>query len=397
MRNLREKLNAMATRPREANPKPAAVCDLWRRDLVVPYDGLSGVDRSALEEVRAFDPAFCGARWDPMKLLFLDTETTGLSGGAGTMVFLLGLAWLETDGLHVQQLMIRSYPQEREMLSVFRDKVSDHDTLVTFNGKSFDIPLLDSRLVLNGIRMETARLPHLDLLHACRRVYRMRLGKCTLRVVEEAILEKHRENDLPGSEAPQRFFSYLKTGHFEPLLEVARHNLEDVISLAQLTGHLCGVFRDPESLLYPEDRFSLAKTLERTGNPESAAEVYRQLSGSKLSVPAYGRLAGIERRSGHPDAAAQAWQAMIRQGSCGTEPYLSLAKYYEHNLRDYDRAVQYASGALNLALDRGIIGSAETETELREIRKRIERLRRKQFQTMNKGGTGWAGLLTESV
>lgn len=394
MRSLREKLNAMASHPKNEEPK-AAVRELWSQETLVPYDSLFGIEHSTLEEVCACDPLFRGEVWDPRKLLFFDTETTGLSGGAGTLAFLLGVAWLEENGLRIRQLMIRNYPQEREMLSFFADKLKDHDTLVTFNGKSFDLPLLESRLILNGMHTKASHLPHLDLLHACRRVYRLRLGRCTLRIMEEAILGKHRNNDIPGSEAPQRFFAFQKTGNFEPLLEVAKHNLEDVISLAQLTGHLCRVFRDPEALQYPEDRFSMARTLERTGDFERAADLYRKLSDGKLSSPAHSRLAEIKRRTGHPDEAVREWKAMIRQGSCGTPPYLSLAKYYEHTLHDYNQAMQFASDALNVAIDHRNLSSDGFDEELNEIRKRIERIRRKQFLEARKGGEKWDGLLTE--
>ena len=385
MRNLREKLNAMATRPREAKPD-AEPGKLWQYETLVPYDALMGIENSSLTEVCACDPMFRAESWDIKRLLFLDTETTGLAGGAGTLAFLLGIAWLEENGLRVHQFMIRSYPQERDLLSFFLEALKDHDTLVTFNGKSFDIPLLDSRLILNGLRRKPSDLPHLDLLHACRRVYRMRLGRCTLRMLEEVILDKHRDNDLPGSEAPQRFFTYLKTGFFEPLLEVARHNMEDVISLAQLTGHLCAVFRNPESLAFPEDKYSVARAMERTGDLDKASDVYRQLTFTPLSSPAHRQLAGIERRRGHPDAAAKEWEAMIRLGFGETEPYIALAKYYEHTLCDYERAVRYASDALNIAFTHMEISSAGADEEVRSICKRIERLRRKQYTAEQSGG-----------
>ena len=385
MRNLREKLNAMASRPREQKPEPAGE-SLWIQEDLVSYDKLFGVEKSTLDEIRACDPSFQGNQWDPMHLLFLDTETTGLSGGAGTLIFLLGLGWLENNGLRVRQIMIRNYPQERKMLLAFADALKDHGTIVTFNGKSFDLPLLDSRLIMNGLHMQTVHLPHLDLLHASRRVYRMRLRKCSLRILEEAILEKRRINDLPGSEAPQRFFSYLKSGNFDPLSEVARHNLEDVISLAQLTGHLCEIFRSPEALVYPEDRYSLAKALERSGDRTRALDLYRQLSKTSLASPSHWQIAEIERRAGHPDAAAREWEAMIQMGSCGTEPYLALAKYCEYTLHDYDRAVRYAASAWDLELNRLEMGAVHNEDELNAIRKRIERLRRKQFRKTDKGG-----------
>ncbi len=382
MRNLRDKLNAMATRPRESKPNTEPEKP-WRHEILIPYDALMGIENSSLAEVCACDPLFQADRWEPQRLLFLDTETTGLAGGAGTLAFLLGIAWLEDTGLRVHQIMIRSYPQERDLLSFFLEALKDHDTLVTFNGKSFDIPLLDSRLILNGMRRKSTDLPHLDLLHACRRVYRMRLGRCTLRMLEEAILDKHRENDLPGSEAPQHFFAYLKTGSFEPMLEVARHNMEDVISLAQLTGHLCAVFRNPESLDFPEDKYSAARAMERTGDLDKASDIYRRLTVTPLSSHAHRQLAEIERRRGHPDAAAKEWEAMIRLGSGETEPYIALAKYYEHTLCDYERAVRYASDALNIAFTRMEISSVGADEELRSIRRRIERLRRKQYRQNN--------------
>ena len=395
MRNLREKLSAMASGPRETKP-PAAPEALWRRETRIPLAELMGVETSSLTEVLACDPLFRGNRWDPKRLLFLDTETTGLSGGTGTLAFLLGLAWLEEDGLFLQQFMIRGYPQERELLHAYTETRKEHDILVTFNGKSFDIPLLDSRLVMNGMKNEVKDLPHLDLLHACRRVYRMRLGRCTLRTMEETVLEKHREKDLPGSQAPERFFAYLKTGQFEPLLEVARHNREDVISLAQLTGHLCGIYRDPEAIRFPEDRFSIARTLERAGDFTKAAVIYHDLSGTPLSFSAHRQLAEINRRNGESDAAAKEWEAMVLEGCGEPEPYIALAKYYEHTLHDYERAVRFSTECLNLLLNQREMGTGGTDAALRAVRMRIERLRRKQQKSKQTGGQKWDGWPTES-
>lgn len=379
MRNLREKLMAVTgskpQQPRQetAPPKEPYFC----RERVVPIHELFGIETSTLEEIRSLDPVFSGSTWDIRRVLFLDTETTGLSGGAGTVAFEVGVGFIDSRGMVIRQYVMRDYSEEPAMMAELASLIGRFDTIVSFNGKSFDLPLLESRMVMSRIRMPITQLPHLDLLHAARRVYKLRLKRCNLASLEEAVLGFGRSDDLPGSQVPQRYFDYMKTREFALLEDVLRHNFEDVKSLACLTGHLCRVFRNPEELRHAEDIFGVGKTLLITGHTDHARKCFRILGRSSMSSQAHMTLATSYKREKHWKETVSVCQQMISSGSGGTWPYIELAKYYEHIEKDVSRALSYATGALNYYLNASLLhqeGCAEHEAILR----RIERLRRKR-------------------
>lgn len=379
MRNLREKLMAVAsgkaTGPREA-PQPKKEL-FFCREHVVPLDGLCGIECVTLDEIRECDPLFSGNSWDIRRVLFLDTETTGLSGGAGTVAFEIGLGFIDERGMVIRQYVMRDYSEEGPMLGEIASLFQRFDTVVSFNGKSFDLPLLESRMVMNRIRLPVTQMPHLDLLHAVRRVYKLRLKRCNLASLEEAVLGKRREDDLPGAQVPQRYFTYIQTREFSLLEDVLRHNLDDVKSLACLTGHLCAVFRHPERIEYPQDLYGVSRTLLRAGKTQKARNCFRILGHTTLSAQAHMYLAASYKKEKEWSEAVQTYQSMIAQGAGGTWPYIELAKYYEHIAKDLDRALHYANGALVFTLNTAPLwGEDERQTSL--IRKRIHRLKEKQ-------------------
>lgn len=146
-------------------------------------------------------------------ILFLDTETTGLSGGAGTIAFETGIGWFEGEHFVLRQFVLRDYNEEEPMLKAIYAALEGKQAVCTFNGKTFDMPLLASRMIMHRMRLPAA-LYQMDLLHACRRVWKMRLGRCNLGSLEEKVLGRAREDDLPGAQVPERFFTYLKTHDF---------------------------------------------------------------------------------------------------------------------------------------------------------------------------------------
>ena len=362
--------------PKPARPQPPPEeTPFFCREHIVPLDGLRGIDRTTLEEIRACDPAFTGERWDVRKLLFLDTETTGLSGGAGTLAFEIGLGFIDARGMVIRQYVMRDYGEESAMLAEIASLLPRFDTLVTFNGKSFDIPLLESRMVMHRIRVRLTDWPHLDLLHACRRVYKLRLERCSLSALEEAVLGESRTDDLPGAQVPQRYFDYLRTREFALLEDVLRHNRQDVESLASLTGHLCSAFREPEQLAHAEDAFCVGRTLLRGGHTEEGRRCLRILGMSSMSSQAHMVLSASYKKSREWASSVETWTAMIARGEGGTWPYVELAKYYEHTERDYARALRYAGAALSRALNLSPLGG--DDAEIATLRKRVERLKRK--------------------
>ena len=390
MRNLRERLMAVATQPKRVEPKPENESPFFLRVHRVPLHRLNGIERTALDEIRACDPGFDGMQWDARRLLFLDTETTGLSGGAGTVAFEIGIGYIDGGEMIIRQYVMRDYSEEPAMLQDIAGLLPRFDTLVTFNGKSFDVPLLESRMILSRIRTKLSAMPHLDLLHAARRVYKLRLKRCSLSALEEAVLGVGRTDDLPGAQVPQRYFDYLKTKEFALLEDVLRHNLLDVQNLASLTGHLCAVYRAPEQLGFAEDIFSVGRTLMRGGKTGKARECLKILGHSSLSSQAHMHLAASYKKERDWAEAVSSWQTMIACGEGGVWPYIELSKYYEHIARDVPRALRCALQALALALNTAAI-AGEDEKELAALRKRIERLRRKERSARDRSASARMG------
>ncbi|MGN0775467.1 MAG: ribonuclease H-like domain-containing protein [Candidatus Ventricola sp.] len=377
MRNLRERLMAVS-KPAAPKPVPESKKEpFFCREQIVPLKELCGIEQTTLEEIHACDPLFAGESWDIRRVLFLDTETTGLSGGAGTVAFEIGVGFIDERGMVIRQYVMRDYSEEAAMLEEIAALLRKADTVVTFNGKTFDLPLMESRMVLSRIRLPVTQMPHLDLLHAARRVYKLRLKRCNLATLEEAVLGQQRHDDLPGAQVPQRYFDYVRTKEFALLEDVLRHNFDDVKSLACLTGHLCAVFRAPETLEHPEDLLGVGKTLMRGGRTQQARACYRILGRSTLSTQAHMHLAVSYKKEKEWTEVTETCQRMIAQGAGGIWPYIELAKYFEHIAKDYERALVYANGALRYALNAAPLrGMDEQQTAL--IRRRIDRLRRKQ-------------------
>ena len=381
MRDLRQRLmaiakNSEAKRP-ESPPEVKTVETFFCREGIVPRAMLGDIDSVTLNDVCTCDPYFSGKSWHTERLLFLDTETTGLSGGAGTVAFEIGAGWIEPRGMVIRQYVMRNYAQEADILREIAALAARADTLVTFNGKSFDLPLLESRMVMNRIRAHITDMPHLDLLHAARRVYKLRLGRCSLTALEEAVLGKARQDDLPGAQVPERYFTYLKTGEFALLEDVLRHNFDDVRSLAELTAVICSAYRRPEALRHEQDILSVGKTLLRGGRTQQARACFKILGHSTLSPQAHLYLSSSYKRGREWDEAAALWKDMIARGEGGVWPYIELAKYYEHVRRDYDRAQRCAAAALQYALNTAPLGGKD-EQLFAAIFKRIDRLKRKQ-------------------
>lgn len=385
MRSLREKLKAVSSKPQVRDElAPKRLDDqFFTREYRVPISELRGIERTTLEDICACDPHFTGSRWDISKLLFLDTETTGLSGGAGTLAFEIGVGYIQGHYMVIRQYVMRDYSEEAAMLHDLANLIGGFDTLVTFNGKTFDIPLLESRMIMQRIRPMLSELPHFDLLHACRRVYKLRLKRCNLATLEEAVLGQGRKEDLPGALVPQRYFDYLKTKEFALLDDVLDHNRQDVQSLASLTGHLCSVFRSPQQLAYAEDIFSVGRTLERGGDVYRARKCYRILGHSSMSSKAHMHLAASFKRERNWEEAVSSWNDMIARAEGGVLPYIEAAKYYEHVMRDIPRARSYANAALAYELNMTLLRDEGQNETLSALHKRIDRLKKKQNKTIS--------------
>src|SRR5467141_2979764 len=176
---------------------------------------------------------------DPEKWLFLDTETTGLAGGTGTYAFLVGLAWWDAGGLQIEQFLMRDFTEEYSILHELAERAAERPVLVTFNGKSFDWPLLENRFTMTRSIAVPKLAAHLDLLHPARALWKLRLGSVRLVELERQVLDAprlgwQRDNDVSSALIPQFYFDYLRGGPAEPLAGVVRHNQMDLRGLAAL-------------------------------------------------------------------------------------------------------------------------------------------------------------------
>jgi uncharacterized protein YprB with RNaseH-like and TPR domain len=280
---------------------------------------------------------------DVERLLFLDTETTGLAGGAGTLPFLVGLAFVEEGALVVEQLHLSGPGAERPVLARLQERVAAASALVSFNGRSFDWPLLRTRFVMNRLTPPPPR-PHLDLLHASRRVLRHWQRETRLATVERAVLDVRRVADLEGAQVPQAWFDFLRTGRVATLARVLEHNLQDLRSTAQLLSWLSRAW-DEQAPVPPEVSLGLGELAERA-RCSLKAEQFLQRAVTSVVVDVRARalvtLGRLFRRRGALHLAASAWEQALPLCEDAAPLHLALARLYEHRLRDARRAEAHA-------------------------------------------------------
>lgn len=309
----------------------------------------------AERELDALSDCLGLAPHDLQRPLFLDTETTGLSGGTGTVAFLVGLAWRDGPGLTLVQYFLCDYDQENALLWAVGQCLRQAGVLVSYNGRTFDWPLLQTRLVMRRADPAWPAPPHLDLLTLARRIFRPRLPDCALQTVEHAVLQLHRGDDLPGTLIPSRYFAWLRNGDPQVLEAVFSHNRQDVVSMALLLARLEAVLRDSDGL-HPLDRYGRARLMEARGRTAEAIDEYRRLWRDRDSranlAGARGalglRLARLLRRSGRWQEAQLVLDECWRTQSYPYPAVIELAKLLEHQARDLIRARRLVDEALAL-------------------------------------------------
>ncbi len=323
------------------------------------------------------------------RLLFLDTETTGLTGGPGTYIFLVGVGFFAEQEFVVRQYFMPDYSHEGALLAHLAELFQGFDTLVTFNGKSFDVPLLQTRFVASRRPTPLDAHDHLDVIHPARRLWKWRLESCSLGSLERHILGVERGGDVPGAEIPGLYFRYLRERDARPLEAVFRHNVDDLLGLLVLTARLGLLLRDPLAADDPADLLPLARLYESHGEPERAILCYEAAMGRDLPrqlLPlALRRLSQQYVRMRRWDDALKLWLHLVRHAPRRQVwPYVELAKYYEHRARDFGLAYEYADRALDLVrwqgdLSRGApLPHHERHTSVRALRHRLLRLARKR-------------------
>jgi uncharacterized protein len=339
--------------------------------------------------VRTRDERHALASVDPYRVAYLDTETTGLAGGTGTYAFLIGVGRVYGEEFVVRQLFLRDLDEELAALHVLTEELAGCPVLVTYNGKAFDWPLLETRYAM-ARRGGPARPPdpraHVDLLFAARRLWRGRLESCSLGTVEGAILGVRRGEDTPGWLIPQMYFAYLRNRDVRPLAGVFRHNVLDILSLAGLLGHVAQVARAGERAEALHELLALGRCFEEADDAERALACYEAAAGRAVCHDAAERTALCEarlraaallKRQRRVAEAVVHWQAVLATEYAGrayVQALVELAKHEEHGARDHTRAREYTLRALG-ALQAGATPAAPRErAELLHRLRRLERL-----------------------
>ena len=275
--------------------------------------------------------------------IFFDIETTGLGTGSGTYAFMIGLGAFDGDEFCLRQYFMRDYHEEAALLDHLSQQMRDGSWWVTFNGRNFDVPVLETRFICSGYpQMPLAHAPHLDLLYPARRLWRKRLGSCALSSLEVHLLGLTRESDVPGWQIPDLYFDYLRYGETQPMRQVFVHNALDILSLVTLTSKANAVLSDPfgEAVEHPEDRYSLGVMYESGRERDLAQRAYEQALQERLPPDlqddALRRLSFIYKRNGQIERAVRIWETLSRPNN--TYAYVELAKYYEHHRRDHQTA-----------------------------------------------------------
>ena len=277
-------------------------------------------------------PCLPGETDNAHRNVYIDTETTGLSGGSGTLAFLVGIAVVEADAIELTQFLMTGFSAEAASLSAFADCLTPDDQLVSYNGKSYDLPLLITRFRMQAMQHPFDGLPHLDLLHPVRRLFGKRWNDCRLITVEENLLGFHRIDDLPGSEAPEAWFSYIRNGHDTKLIKVVEHNQQDIVSLAVAHSVLTKAIEQPQA--FNVDLHALARWLSEYN--ENGARVLLELYADTLCDEGKRLLGHLSRRAGNWQQAITIWETLAARGCI--DSLERLAKYHEHVSRDLPAA-----------------------------------------------------------
>ena len=357
--NLREKLKKMPGQKRGQTGRPEKPATVYLEENRYPLSYCHG--RYSLEDFSEYPFKNAGAIFDLPEelsrdeLLFLDTETTGLAGGAGTVAFMIGLAYFAGNEVVLEQYIMRDYDEEPDQLEAVKERIEERSNLVTFNGKCYDFPLLKDRFIMN--RLEPPVLDnHIDLLHPARSLWR-HLPSCSLKALEWQVIDFRRGEDIDGSQVPEQYFQYLKEKDFELLRPIIEHNRDDIISMISLARHLGEIVSLSDSIDWDGNKaYNLGYLFEKDGQLEKSISLYERArylqDSARLLTRIDKKLTWQYKRAEYYDQAVKIWQEMIREKRGGLFPWIELAKYYEHQEKDYDSALKLVEAANKFLLSR---------------------------------------------
>jgi uncharacterized protein len=358
----------------------------WFSDSIGPEAPDGPLNQDALRLLAPDAPTIVA---DPRQWLFLDTETTGLAGGTGTYAFLVGIAWWDAGGLEVEQFFLREHSEEHSLLTALAERMAERRVLVTFNGKTFDWPLLDTRYRMTRSIRTPEPCAHLDFLHPARNLWRLRLGSVRLAELERHVLGWNRGDDLLSEFIPQIYFDFLRGGPPDPLVPIFQHNQMDLRGLAGLAARVVQVLSDPErSASDAYELYGASRICERRGESARARKLFQSTieKGESGEFPeqagraARRSLALLAKRDGDHSAAVEHWERLVGGTREGLEAYEQLAIYHERHARQPELAAEISRDALaelRRSLRLGLIAPHVHSHACTRFERRLARLERK--------------------
>lgn len=313
---------------------------------------------------------------------FIDTETTGLTGGAGVYTFLVGVGRFVGDHFQIRQFFMQDPAEETAQLYALESFLAGTEVLVSYNGKAFDLPRLSSRFATHHWPAPLRDIPHIDLLHLARRLWKDHLSSCTLGDIEYYILDFERtDEDVPGWEIADLFFEYLQSGDPSPLKRVFYHNEMDVLSMAAVLDHICLTLDDPEPdrLFQPAEAYSIGKFFADIDDTERAISLleetihHRELS-AEFHYKGIKTLSFLHKKAGDFQRAIPLWEEAAGEGK--VYAHIELAKYYEHQEKAYQEAIHWTLEALS-QIDAHSRPTEEGDSLQNALDHRLQRLKRK--------------------
>ncbi len=318
------------------------------------------------------------------KALFIDTETTGLAGGSGTYAFLVGIGYFAENVFTTEQLFLPELCSELSLLSYLEAKLAKHSGLVSFNGKSYDIPLLTTRFIQNRVRSLIDLQPNFDVLHAARRVWKNDFGNCTLLTLEEKLLQIERKGDVPGEEIPQIYIDYLRSKKTGAVARVAYHNRMDILSMAAVIQQLYNLLIDPQKrpVVSPAQEQRLASLLQMTNEIDAAAFRYENLLKNPHlttdeKIDTLHSLALLHKKHKNRESAEKCWLQIIEHLRFSIPAAIELAKYYEHKMKNIPAALELTQRCLSVLNLREKMGHSCDEDFTQALTNRLLRLQKK--------------------